>query len=135
MKKFIKVVLVIIVLFGAVFGYAYMATGEARQLGNEFVEHLSKNETSQAYSLLHKNLKAKISYDQFVNMVQVAHLNNITMVRWHSFKIKNGIQTISGDATAQSGDEAKARIKVTALENDGAPGILAFKFDASDDDE
>ncbi len=134
MKKFLMFLGAFVCLLACLFGFLYLKSGAARELGTSFVGHLSKNELGPAYSMLHKNLKRTLSYEQFTRLVADGHLDKLTMVHWTGFEMKNGITTLKGDAATSSGGDGSARIKVTSLENDGVPAILGFKFGQADDD-
>ncbi len=113
-------------LFAGFFGYTYTTTSVARSMGSEFVQHTHAQQFDEAYAMLHKNLKAKLSRADFEKLVKKGRVDEVSSVSWNKWEFDNGVKTVTG--TNPAGD-TEVRIRVTEIENDNKPGILLFDFE------
>jgi hypothetical protein len=125
-----KLLIALIVLAVAFFGYSYSRTQPVETLANNMITRLSANETQAAYDLLHPNLKGQLSFKKFEQLVERNRLNTIASVQWGkpSSEGEEGTYTIAGRGTTESGGALEASVTAKPLESGKEFGISGFDF-------
>jgi len=132
LKIFGGAFLAIIIIIAGLWAFLSSSTADTEALADQFVQHLSEEKIAPAYALLHKNLKRKMTAEQFKQLVYRGQLHTVTMVNWTGMAVNDGVESVSGEGTTASGVEVEVEIKATDIDNDDTLGILAFDFEQAD---
>lgn len=109
MGKFVKGCAVALLGIVALAVVIMWATSGVAGAADQFIEHLSKGETDQAYALLGSEITKDLSREQFDEFLKGTRLGQAQSSFWSSRNVNNGKGDVSGTVSLAGGGELKVQ--------------------------
>lgn len=126
-KKIALGVGIFVVLFGSIFAFVWSLTGEPVKVIRAQLEAINQGDYARAYGYCSTAMKANLSQDEFTAFIEK---NAVVMKTKDSTfsqrNISNGVATIRGKLTGQSG--AVATVRFTLVKENDRWVIQGFRL-------
>lgn len=124
MKTWMKVVLGIFAGIAVVVGVVFWITAGVAKAGDDFFAAVQNDDIDAAYALLSEDFRAGVSKEGLQAYLAANALDDVKETSWSSRSINNGVGSLAGTVTTQSGDAIP--IKLRLIDSDAGWKIHAI---------